>query len=301
MNELFSVFGQMNLDILYYGIDSLPKPGEEVFARGFDIQLGGGPMLYPIILKRLGIKSRLGTFIGKDTAGWIAKKLLEENDFYEYTDFYHGEDGGPVVVTSVLSHDKDRSFICYNEEYKEALLTDEEVYNFLKDSKATFTPHGKLEVIKKLHQDGVKLIFDTGWYDDLSLEKYKETLPYVDIFTPNDKEALKMTACSNIKDACKKLAEFVKHPIISLGEEGCITYIDDKLIHVPLPKKFNAVDTTGAGDNFLAGIIYGQLCDWDITKSMQMGNTLGGYSTTELGCYKAKISLDEALSIMKLY
>lgn len=296
-----SVFGQMNVDIIFDEFGRLPNLGEEVFAKNFDVQLGGGPMVYPIVLNRLGIPGRLGTFLGDDLASRIAKELLGEMNFEDYINFYKEKDGHPVVVTSVLSFPTDRSFICFNEGVRENSLDDQKVYEFLKGSKVVFAPHGFDDVMFRLKDEGTKIIFDTGWEDDLHISTFKETLKYVEVFTPNDKEALKMTETNNLQDAIKILAQYVKHPVISIGGEGCLTYYNNQVVHVPMPVKFDAIDTTGAGDNFLAGIIYGLYNDWDIIKSMQMGNILGGYSTTALGCYKAGITLDVAMDYMKKY
>lgn len=296
-----SVFGQMNVDIIFDKFGQLPNLGEEVFAKDFDIQLGGGPMVYPIILNHLGINGRLGTFLGNDFMSRMAIELLKDMNFHEYVNFYEGEEGHPVVVTSVLSFDTDRSFICFNEGVRENSLDDKKVYEFLKGSKVVFAPHGFDQVMTRLKDEGTKIIFDTGWEEDLHIDQFKETLKYVDVFTPNDKEALKMTGTNNLQEAVKVLAKYVKHPVVSIGSEGCLTYYNNQFIHVPMPVKFDAIDTTGAGDNFLAGIIYGLYNDWDIIKSMQMGNILGGYSTTALGCYKAGITLDVAMNYMKKY
>ncbi|WP_432664268.1 PfkB family carbohydrate kinase [Wukongibacter baidiensis] len=299
--EFISVFGQMNLDIIFDDFGKLPDLGEEVFAKNFDMQLGGGPMVYPIVLSRFGIDARLGTFFSDDIQSKIAKKLLEEMDFTNYKNFYEDKDGHPVVVTSVLSFEKDRSFICFNEQVRETSLNEEKVYDFLKGSKVVFAPHRFNRVMERLKKEGSIMVFDTGWQEDLDINMYKDTLKMVDVFTPNDKEAMKMTGTGSPEDAVKELARYVKHPIVSIGEKGCITFLDNQVVHVPMPTKFKVIDTTGAGDNFLAGIIYGLFNDWDIVESMKMGNVLGGYSTTALGCYRANITLEKAMEYMKLY
>ena len=60
----FKTFAQMNLDLIFKGFDRLPQPGEEVFAKSFTLQLGGGPIVCPIVLEQLGCRVRLGTFMG---------------------------------------------------------------------------------------------------------------------------------------------------------------------------------------------------------------------------------------------
>ena len=50
----FKTFAQMNLDLIFQGFDRMPQPGEEVFAKRFTMQLGGGPIVCPIVLEQLG-------------------------------------------------------------------------------------------------------------------------------------------------------------------------------------------------------------------------------------------------------
>lgn len=297
---LVSVFGQMNVDMIFGKFHELPELGEEAFSKSFDLQLGGGPMVAPIVLSRLGYDAKLGTFLSQDNLSFLSKKMLEDVGFQNYTNFYNGS-GHPVVATSVLSFERDRSFICYNEEIRESLLEDEVVYRFLKDSKVAFAPQGKVDVLKKLKENGVTIIFDTGWHNDLHIDMFEETLKYVDVFTPNDKEAMKMTGTSHVEDAVKALATYVKHPIVSIGEKGCLTYLNDEIRYVSMPKDFHVVDTTGAGDNFLTGIIYGLLKDVSIIECMEYGNIFGGLSTEALGCYKADITLEKVSALKKLY
>lgn len=61
----FKTFAQMNLDLIFQGFDRMPQPGEEVFAKRFTMQLGGGPIVCPIVLEQLGFRVRLGRFWGR--------------------------------------------------------------------------------------------------------------------------------------------------------------------------------------------------------------------------------------------
>ena len=58
--------GIVNCDLLYSGLTRLPTEGEELFARGFDLQLGGGVPAVMIHLNRLGVPVQFSTFLGRD-------------------------------------------------------------------------------------------------------------------------------------------------------------------------------------------------------------------------------------------
>ena len=61
--------GYSNIDLIYSGLDRLPDKGEEIFARGFSMQFGGGIPATMINLSRLGVESRI-IFIKETRCRW---------------------------------------------------------------------------------------------------------------------------------------------------------------------------------------------------------------------------------------
>jgi sugar/nucleoside kinase (ribokinase family) len=281
----------MNLDILFNGIKRLPNVGEEIYSKDFKISLGGGKMVIPLVLDKLGIETKLGTYLGNDVQSKIAKILLKEQGFTSYTNFYEGDED-PTVVSSVLSLDEDRIIISNDVKTSIRDIDEDTVYNFLKDSNVVFAPYNMINVLRRLKENEVKIVYDIGWDDNLDLNSYIETLKYIDVFAPNDKEAMKMTNTSTVEDAVKVLSKYVKHPVITIGNEGCITYKDNKVIRVGLNNSYNVVDTSGAGDNFITGIVYGLLKDCEIEDCMKYGNIFGAKSTEVLGCYNNTLDIE---------
>lgn len=299
MKDFVAAICPINLDILYAGLPRVPGLGEEVFAKQFDFQMGGGSTASVITLTRLGVDARLGTFLSDDPMSYFAQKILDENNV-KYQNLYQGN-GRPIRVTSIASFPQDRYFLSYFPDESEFECTDEQVYSFLTGSKVCQADRVHDSVLKRLKKEGTRIVFDVGWRDDLDIENLKGILQYVDVFTPNDKEAVKMTEKSTPEEALEVIDRFVKHAIVKIGKKGCITKLDGRIIHVPALDVFKTVDTTGAGDAFLGGVMYGLYNDWDIVQCMRMGNITGGYSTTELGCCKAHLTLDKAMELMSHY
>lgn len=293
-----SAIAQLNVDVLFSGFPGFPKPGEEVFAQDFSIQLGGGPQVMVLALAHLGVPTRLGTFFTDDIQSWLALKMLEDFGYHDYVNLYRREDGHPTVVTSVFSFVEDRSFLAYNEFATNKDLSEAELMAFFADAKVCFAPENPA-VLKRLKENGTTLIFDTGWYDDLSLDRYADILRHVDVFCPNDKEALKMTGAATIQDALRQLHAFVPYPVVKTGGKGCVALIQGQLVEVPAIAEFVKVDSTGAGDNFLAGVAYGLYHDWDILDCLRMGNVIGGHSTTQLGCLRATLNQAQAMDYFR--
>lgn len=287
-------------DLIYSGFEELPGPGEEVYTKAFDLQLGGGAAAIPVMLSRTGVPARLGTFLGDDAISRLAISLLEENGLKQYENLYRGV-GRPVVVSSVFSYGGDRSFLSFGDEITQADLTDAACYDFLEGAAIAFAPQGRPEVVKRLHEDGTILLYDIGWTPGMQLSDYADILQYVDYFTPNEKEARQLTGEEKLEDALQKLGEAVKTPVVKCGAKGCIALHKGEILRVPAVDCFTPVDFTGAGDNFMAGLLYGVYQGWPLVRCLQMGNVFGGYSTTQLGCYKAGLTLPQAMDFLRYY
>lgn len=107
------------------------------------------------------------------------------------------------MVTSVFSWAHDRGFLSHNAGVYESSLDPETVYGFLRDARVVFAPVGHPEVTRRLHRQGVKVVYDNGWSDDLSIDDIKAFLPDIDVYTPNDKEAMKLAGTGDVEEAVR--------------------------------------------------------------------------------------------------
>ena len=186
--------GCTNVDILYSGIDRLPNEGEEIYAKHFSLQLGGGVPATLINLGRLGIKTKIATELGDDIFSNYARQEFEKCGVSPIN-LYKGDDDIPLNVTSAMITSRDRTFMSYGHGSVEATPDAlDAAYKMCTGAKIVIMHTGGfLPVYKKLKSEGTMLVFDCGWDDNLSLENYKEHLELADYYTPNQKEALKIT------------------------------------------------------------------------------------------------------------
>ena len=78
--------------------------------------------------------------------------------------------------------------------------------------------------------------------------------------------------------------------MVTLGKGGCAYWQDGSIRYAPAIDEFRAVDTTGAGDNFLTGIIYGLLTEEPLDRCVRLGNIFAGKSPTAVGCFGAAVT-----------
>ena len=162
MSFLASV-GVTNVDLMYVGMPRVPQEGEEIFSQDFRVLLGGGAPGTAVNAARLGIPTRLATYLGSDLFSGFARAQFEQNGVSPYNLAAEGETGIPVNVTSAMLTPGDRTFATY---CKPTAITDElleRVYTMSKGAKLVQMQEGFLPVYRKLHEEGAILIFDMGW------------------------------------------------------------------------------------------------------------------------------------------
>jgi sugar/nucleoside kinase (ribokinase family) len=96
------------------------------------------------------------------------------------------------------------------------------------------------------------------------------------------------------------LAILAQHlPIVAAkqGERGATAQRGQQIVHsdtIPV----SVVDTTGAGDSFDAGFVFGFLAGWDLPRTLRLACVCGAISTQAAGGTTAQPTLDEALAYM---
>jgi sulfofructose kinase len=108
---------------------------------------------------------------------------------------------------------------------------------------------------------------------------------------------------TGISDREKALTELQKHTrgflCATLGPEGAMALVDGEVLYTA-GFKVDVVDTTGAGDVFHGGFIYGLLQNWEITEILRFANAVAGLKCRNLGGRHAVPSLDEARRFLNL-
>jgi sugar/nucleoside kinase (ribokinase family) len=101
-----------------------------------------------------------------------------------------------------------------------------------------------------------------------------EILPrYADIVFANIDEVKTLTGLSP-QEGCRKLQEMCPIAVVLMGKEGCIVGHQGKIIQSPaIPT--HVIDSTGAGDLFASGFLYGYLNSYSLEECARLGNLLG--------------------------
>ncbi|MGN0571186.1 MAG: carbohydrate kinase family protein [Candidatus Fimenecus sp.] len=301
MSEFVAGAGATNVDLLYKGFPRLPKLGEEIYCDDFSLQLGGGVPATLINLGRLGIEARIATELGDDMFSRFAQEKFQENGVNP-VNLYTG-DKIPLNITSAIILPEDRTFFTYGkgsiEPSDEALET---FYQTATGAKVVLMqPGGFLPVYEQLKAEGSIMVLDTGWDENLSFDAYGKYLKIADYYTPNRKEALQITGEPTPERAAERLHTYFDKVVVKVDKDGCIGSENGQQFFVKSVAAFQNVDSTGAGDAFLAGFIYGLVHDAPFSTCIAYGNITGGKAVTAVGALSAYVTAEELHTLYQAY
>jgi sugar/nucleoside kinase (ribokinase family) len=134
-----------------------------------------------------------------------------------------------------------------------------------------------LPVLQRAKKFGLKIALDLSNFNIVNgyRELLKTVIPaYVDILFSNESEAEAYTGLAAEKAVAEILKE-VEISVVTTGKRGALAGNKDKIIHAPA-LNVSVIDTTGAGDNFAAGFLYGYSREASIEQSARIGTLLAG-------------------------
>jgi sugar/nucleoside kinase (ribokinase family) len=143
----------------------------------------------------------------------------------------------------------------------------------------------------QLREAGWTISLDTNWDPDASWEGVAELLPLVDVFLPNQAEALAISGMTDVVAAGRALAARGPLVVIKRGELGALAFKDDQHWEAPalLVAPTAIVDTIGAGDCFDAGFLRAWLLSKPIEHCLELANRCGAASLTAAGGIEAQL------------
>jgi ribokinase len=283
------IYGDVNVDIVIPGVDHLPLPGQEDVVETMNTYVGGGAALFTLGLGKLGLNPVFQGKVGDDCYG---RFILEEfNHKHVDSSLIQISTKNQTGISISFTNELDRSFLTYrgtNEEIdwqQVALDQVERSRHIHMTGYAGSKNHRQFyELLKKLKElKDISVSLDVGW--DETGEWYEgiyQLLPYIDILFMNETEALHYSRKSNINEAILDFSKADSLVVVKLGGKGSIAY-DKNTLYEAKPYSVKAVDTTGAGDAFNAGFVYGFLQGKTIMECLTFGNGCGALSVTALG------------------
>ncbi|MEW6201869.1 MAG: carbohydrate kinase family protein [bacterium] len=138
-----------------------------------------------------------------------------------------------------------------------------------------------LRAAKITHDNGGQVILDAG----SPRKKMDALFRATDYFAASHTFIRHYFGRMSTKTACHRILESgPRVVVITLGEKGCIIATRDEFLHIPaFRKKDFIVDTTGAGDVFHGGFVYGLIRGWELEFCARFANAAAFLKCGKLG------------------
>ncbi|MEM1540073.1 MAG: carbohydrate kinase family protein [Candidatus Bathyarchaeia archaeon] len=300
MKKLFDVigFGALNVDKLYK-VDKIAGPEEEGFIINCEESCGGSAANTIVGLARLGCK--VG-FIGKVANDREGKMLLEDfrMEGVNTKGIIKAKTGRSGVVMGFVDQKGERALYVapgVNDTISFEEIDLDYAFKTMFLHLTSFVGEESFESQKKLVESlpkQVKVSLDPGeLYARKGLQKLKPIISRCFVLMPNAKELALMTGEEDYVIGAKTLLDAgVKIVAVKLGSRGCYVTNGRESHHIEA-FKVKVVDTTGAGDAFCAGFLYGLLNNKSLKDCGRLGNFVASRCITKMGARAGLPRLEE--------
>jgi sugar/nucleoside kinase (ribokinase family) len=284
------VVGEINPDLILYGLPKQLKPEEETLVDGFRLTLGSSSAIFAHNLAVLGTRVGLVSKIGSDALGKMSLDWLSSGGV-DLSHVLRASNGTATGLSVILNQPEHRFILTYPGTMFELKFSDLDL-DFIFSARhfhvSSYFLHRALrpkmaELFRLAKARGLSTSLDTNddpegkWGGDLL-----EVLPFVDILFPNEREAKKIAGIDDLNLAIKKLSESCKFVVAKLGAAGAVV----RKGHEEWRRsgmRVESKDPVGAGDSFDAGFIHRFLQGASPEDCLEYGDLAGAFSTTHEG------------------
>ncbi len=293
------VVGSLNVDISVQA-DHIPQPGETVRAGGLGIGPGGKGLNQALAARRLGARVHMVGRVGEDRFAEVPERALQQAGVdASYVRRVPDHHTGTALVVVDASSGENAIAVAGGANHQ---LSPRDV----RDTVAAFRASGVLMVQLELALETVEAALDLARENTLVtlldpapvLQLSDTLLRKVDILTPNASEAERLTGIrvrdpESAAEAGARLRERTGGDVlVTLGAAGCIWVWPTGFEHVSAPR-VDALDTTGAGDAFNAGLAVGLARGESIARALHTAVRAGAAATQRTGAANAMPTPDQ--------
>ena len=187
-------------------------------------------------------------------------------------------------VLSIITPDAERSMFTFlgasaettPQEIAQSCFTNAAIVHI--EGYLLFNPELILKIMKKAKRAGARVSLDLASFNVVKechqqLQHIVES--YVDILIANEDEALAFTGYKDEADAIQALASDVEIAALKVGQRGSFIARGGQILQIQPKTGAPVIDTTGAGDLWAAGFLYGLVNGYSLEKCGELGSACG--------------------------
>ncbi len=249
------------------------------------LSAGGQTATAMVSLQRLGFKTAYAGRFGSDPEGQFGLKTLQDEGVN--TDYAEVVDGSATQIAFItIEENSGERTIVWDRDDRLAYKPEEAPRNFGSQGRVlhldAHDPPACVRVAQDAKQAGTLISADIdNVYDGLPA-----LLPYIDILLGSKEFPHRVTGIVDPMAALVELQNRYGSAIVgmTLGDQGAVIYCEGQFLKSPAyTAPGGCKDTTGAGDAFRGGFLYGMLTGEDIETSMKLGNAVAAMKCSALG------------------
>lgn len=294
-------------------IDILAGPiGNKIFEVGsmpmneIKMSYGGNGYNESYVLKQLGVNVELYSILGNDEAG---HKILDKlNNLAINTEHVLIKDDLSTSINIVLFDEKAERRFLTNPFGSQRRMSEEDILdgnmdfgNIVCFSCMFISPLFDIQsmervfsIIKKKN-NRILIVDMTKAKNGESIEQLSPLLSHIDYILPNEEELLLLSGSDIDSGAQDLLNKGVGCVVVKRGARGCTVYTKDRSVDVKAFKSDRLIDSTGAGDCFAAGFIYGLFNKMKLSECAMFANAVVSCCVECVGATEGIISVEEPM------
>ncbi len=278
-------------------VPGFPAPNSKMKMLQFSKQGGGQVATAMVALSRWGVKTKYIGKVGEDELGQfslhsirqegvdVSSVIMEPNATNQFATIIVDRASGERTIL----WDRDERLM-----YREGELQKKEICSGKLLHLDGHDVRAAIQSASWAKEEGIPTVADPDKVEPLTSELIRK----IDFVITSSGFPTLFTGISTLEKALAEMQTQIPGFLCAtLGHEGAIAFMGGELLHV---KGFetNAIDTTGAGDVFHAGFIYGLLQNWEVSEILRFANVAAALKCRELGGRKGIPTLEKIQSFL---
>jgi len=284
-----SVVGELNLDLVLYGLPGHFELDREHLASSLTLTLGSSSAIFAHNFALLGNRVAFHSVVGEDPLGNSCLERLRQSgvDVSAVRQLPVKQTG----LTVILPQPEKRFILTYPGVMAEMRFEDLDLDAILSASHLHLSSFFLQQALRPRIADLFRLAKEAGLSTSLDTnddpedrweQDVFEVFKWVDILLPNEHEACRLARTEDSPRALDFLAAKVPVVVMKRGEQGALARCGSEIFESPAPD-VASVDTIGAGDSFDAGFLHQYIRGRGLAECLRFGNLAGALSVTRGG------------------
>ncbi len=281
-------------------VPNYPQFNTKIKFTSHSLLAGGQCATAMVALARLGMRARYIGKVGDDAEGKFQLQTLA-GDGVEASGVIIVEGAESQIAFIIVDEVSGERTIIWNRDDKLLIAADEVDWDAVTSGRVLLLDGhnvaASIRAAEYAREAGIPTVIDI----DNIYEGAERLLPLIDFLISSASFPERMTGEKDLRLALRALHETCGSRFVAatLGAEGVLAYFQNQYLHVPA-FSIKAVDTTGAGDAFHGGFIYGLLAGYSVEMTLKVAHAVAALKCLKLGARTGLPTLTELNALLAL-